>query len=140
VNEWLQLRLLILESLKHIPRPQDLNSEMSIQEIEGLELRMSADIDASVRAFARQQQWPKISPKESFFLYHRFEFGSLVADSLATPEKSAPAPRPSIFPNPPESFWQDSQLEWLLVSAWEYAGRRFWIERGLFRFPVGYIG
>lgn len=132
MNHWLILVTLIVDSLPHLSQPEDLASTMSSQEIEELELQMSADIDALVRAFARSQRWPKISPRESFFLLYRFEFGRLVADSLATPDKSAPVPRPSIFPTAPETFWLDSQLEWLLVAAWDHAGRSFWRQRGLY--------
>jgi hypothetical protein len=135
MNDWLTLVTLIVDSLPNLSPAEGLAGVMSLEAIAALELKAAKDIDATIRVFSRSQKWPKVSPRDSFFLYHRFAFGKLIADSLATPDKSAKVPRPSIFPSPAESFWLDSQLEWLLICAWDHAGRAFWVEHRLFAGP-----
>jgi len=122
-NEWKPLVTLLCDIG---PEKVELSTNLSSQDVLTLELQLREDVDAAVRAFARRSRWPALTVEESFCLYRRFQFALRIAHVLATPDRSKPNQRPSIFPNPPEDFGSDAQLEWLLIDAWNHVGRPIW--------------
>jgi len=127
MNDWLPLVVTLRNSaLDQLPIAQEMWQTKSPQEIVSLESQMSADLDASIRVFARTHQWPEISAIESFYLHVRIQFGLVVAEALATPDTSKPKPQGSVFPSPPQIFSLEDQLEWLLICAWNNIGRKSW--------------
>jgi hypothetical protein len=126
MNHWLTLLVTMTDALPQLPNGMLPDDKRSVPAILEFERQLSADIDAAVRAFARQQRWPKLSPAESYYLKERIDSALVVAHALATEDRTKSSPRPSVFPNPPLDFSLDSQIEWLLIDVWNNKGRSYW--------------
>ncbi len=85
-----------------------------------------AGVDAAVRRFARDRQWPETDAVEQYFLFQRLDFVQPLVLLLAVRRKDAPAP---IVPNPPAEFDDETQIEWLLNVSWEVLGVFEWVGR-----------
>ena len=107
-----------LPSLRPCTHPKELLDEHKRAEAE---LRPS--VDAAVRLFARERRWPSLSGNERYFIQQRLAVAFFIAGFLATPDKSGKNP---ILPEPPDSFADDDQIEWILISGWHTAGCRMW--------------
>ena len=89
------------------------------------ELAIRPEIDAIVRTFARNHRWPDIlSVNEQYFIGQRLIIGFIICGYLATPNAGGHDP---VFPQAPESFADEDQIEWLLISGWSSVGWRFWL-------------
>jgi hypothetical protein len=129
MNDWQKLSEFIKDAGAQLPTEVDLSQKMTPAEVNEYEKKKTEDVDAAVHAFSTAGRWPLLSGEESFLIEQRLSFARLVALALATPDPFEPESGRSYFPPPPKDFSLDIQFQWLLVEAWNYAGRAAWHRR-----------
>jgi hypothetical protein len=128
--KWLALMNLIsVESdrfaaapIPQLPKCKD-NEEL-LEAHKKAELEWRVRVDASIRQFARHRQWPNACANEQYFIEQRLAAAFYVAGYLACPGNNATSP---IFPEAPQSFLDEDQIEWILIHGWSQVGWRMWI-------------
>ena len=126
---WPELSALISRSVLQFPDPPLLELPVTpllpttfLQE----ERRTHAIVDATVRRFSRDKDWPEMTPVERYFVAQRLHFVSPFLKLLAFSKRGE---ADQIFPNSPPEIADETQIEWLLNEAWAAVGVFEWERR-----------
>jgi hypothetical protein len=92
-----------------------------------VEKALRANVDASVRHFARHRDWPGMPYNEAYLLKKRLIAAVYILGAMITPDLSAnPEGGPPIVPDLPESFEEETQIEWILIHVWHGVAAAHW--------------
>ena len=128
-NSWQKLVVALAQAPDELPSPHPLHERMTREELVARELYKGEDVDAAVHSFSTSGAWPLLNGEEAYLIEERIKYALIVAKSMAVADPHGGEEGAAMFPEPPEDFSIEFQLQWLLGAAWNAVGRTIWAGR-----------